>query len=247
MERNYGWVIVAAGAVITCVALGAMFALPVYLAPIAEDTGWTRAGISGAMTIGFIVMGVAGFAAGALSDRIGARPLVIFGGVLIGIGLFIASRTTDVFIFQLAYGGLMGVGVRHLRRSDHGDHPQLVRQAPRPRDFAGLDRRRHRADDLQPARDRAHRNLRLAHLDADHRRRRDRSHRSGRPAHPPCPSRPRRRRAGARPCRGRRSRAAPSRPAGPRSARRSSPCLRACSSSAAPPIPGRSSTPSATP
>ena len=64
MERNYGWVIVAAGAFITCVAFGAMFALPVYLQPIAEDTGWTRAGISGAMTIGFIVMGVAGLRCG---------------------------------------------------------------------------------------------------------------------------------------------------------------------------------------
>ncbi|RYG55661.1 MAG: MFS transporter, partial [Alphaproteobacteria bacterium] len=47
MERHYGWVIVAAGAVITCLAMGAMFALPVYLQPIADETGWTRAGISG--------------------------------------------------------------------------------------------------------------------------------------------------------------------------------------------------------
>ena len=73
MERNYGWVIVAAGAFISCVAFGAMFALPVYLQPMAEDTGWTRAGISGAMTIGFIVMGVAGFALRARSATVSAR------------------------------------------------------------------------------------------------------------------------------------------------------------------------------
>jgi MFS family permease len=109
MERNYGWVIVAAGAVITCVAMGAMFALPVYLQPMAAETGWTRAGISGAMTIGFIVMGIAGFAWGSLSDRIGTRPIVLIGAVLLGIGLFVASQTTDLIIFQLAYGGLMGV------------------------------------------------------------------------------------------------------------------------------------------
>ena len=77
MERHYGWVIVAAGAVITCLAMGAMFALPVYLQPIADETGWTRAGISGAMTVGFIVMGVAGFFWGTLTDRIGARPVVL--------------------------------------------------------------------------------------------------------------------------------------------------------------------------
>jgi MFS family permease len=109
MSRNYGWVIVAAGAFISCVAFGAMFALPVYLQTIAEETGWTRAGISGAMTIGFIVMGIAGFAWGALSDRIGARPIVLIGGVVIGLGLLIASQARDLIVFQLAYGGLMGV------------------------------------------------------------------------------------------------------------------------------------------
>lgn len=108
MERHYGWVIVAAGAVITCLAMGAMFALPVYLQPMADDTGWSRAGISGAMTVGFIVMGVGGFVWGTLTDRIGARPVVLIAAVLLGLGLFIASRANDLLVFQLAYGGLVG-------------------------------------------------------------------------------------------------------------------------------------------
>ena len=105
---HYGWVVVAAGAVITCVAMGALFALPVYLQPIADETGWSRAGISGAMTIGFIVMGVAGFAWGTISDRIGARPVVVIASLLLGTGLFVASRATDLLVFQMAYGGLVG-------------------------------------------------------------------------------------------------------------------------------------------
>src|SRR5690554_3342775 len=108
MSRNYGWVVVAAGAVITCVAMGAMFALPVYLQPIADETGWTRAGISSAMTVGFIVMGVAGFGWGTLSDKIGARPVVLIASGLLGLGLLIASRTQSLLVFQLAYGGLVG-------------------------------------------------------------------------------------------------------------------------------------------
>ena len=43
MEKHYGWVVVGAGALITCLAMGAMFALPVYLQPMAEATGWSRA------------------------------------------------------------------------------------------------------------------------------------------------------------------------------------------------------------
>ena len=103
MASRYGWVIVAAGAIITCVAMGAMFALPVYLQPIAEDTGWSHAGISFAMTIGFIVMGVAGFLWGTLSDRIGPRPVVLIAAAMLGAGLFIASRASDLVVFQLAY------------------------------------------------------------------------------------------------------------------------------------------------
>ena len=108
MDRHYGWVIVAAGALITCVAAGSMFALPVYLQPISDETGWSRAGISGAMTIGFIVMGVAGFLWGTISDRIGARPVVLIASVMLGLGLLLASRAADLVTFQFAYGGLVG-------------------------------------------------------------------------------------------------------------------------------------------
>jgi len=108
MRIQYGWVMVAVGAVITCIAMGALFALPVYLQAIATDTGWSRADISLAMTIGFVVMGFAGFGWGALSDRIGPRPVVIAGAVLLGIGLFVACRAPNIVVFQISYGALVG-------------------------------------------------------------------------------------------------------------------------------------------
>ena len=51
MERSYGWVVVAAGALMGCVAIGAMFSLAVFLQPMADATGWSRTGISTAMTL----------------------------------------------------------------------------------------------------------------------------------------------------------------------------------------------------
>lgn len=111
MERHYGWVMVAAGAVISCVAFGAMFALPVYLQPIADETGWSRAGISGAMTLGFITLGVGGFGWGALSDRIGARPVVLIAAAMTFAGLALASTAQSLLLFQLAFGGLLGLAI----------------------------------------------------------------------------------------------------------------------------------------
>ena len=107
-ESRYGWVIVAAGALMTCAAFGAVFSLAVFLQPMADATGWSRAGISGAMTLVFLAMGVGGFAWGVLSDRFGARPVVLAGSVLLSLGLVLASRAGSLLEFQLTYGLLVG-------------------------------------------------------------------------------------------------------------------------------------------
>jgi MFS family permease len=109
MESSYRWVIVAVGALMTCVGIGAMFSLAVYLAPMSVDTGWSRAGISSAMTLDFLVMGVASFGWGAASDRFGTRIVVLTGALLLGLGLLLASRTTSLLEFQLTYGILVGL------------------------------------------------------------------------------------------------------------------------------------------
>lgn len=105
----YRWVIVALGGLMGCVAVGSMFSLAVFLAPISAATGWSRAAISGAMTIDFLAMGIAGFAWGAISDRFGVRVVVLTGAVLLGAGLLIASRATSLLGFQIGYGVLIGI------------------------------------------------------------------------------------------------------------------------------------------
>ena len=109
MNLSYRWVIVAAGALISCVAIGAIFSLAVFLQPMAQATGWSRAGISSAMTLDFLAMGVAGFGWGAASDRFGARIVVLIGAVLLGLGLLLASRATSLLEFQLMFGVVVGL------------------------------------------------------------------------------------------------------------------------------------------
>jgi len=109
MKSSYRWVIVACGALMTCVGIGAMFSLAVYLQPMSGETGWSRTGISSAMTLDFLVMGTAGFGWGALSDRIGPRLVVLAGAALLGLGLVLASGATSLLQFQLTYGLLVGL------------------------------------------------------------------------------------------------------------------------------------------
>ncbi len=108
-EHPYRWTIVAVGALMTCVALGAMFSLAIFLDPVSRDMGWSRAGISVAMTINFLVMGAGAFAWGALSDRYGTRVVVSIGAVLLGLALVLTSRVQSLLLFQLTYGILVGL------------------------------------------------------------------------------------------------------------------------------------------
>jgi MFS family permease len=108
-NSRYRWVIVAAGGLLGCVAIGGMFSLPVLLQPITRDTGWSVAGVSSAMTIGFLAMAFASMIWGTLSDRVGPRPVVLTGSIVIAASLALASRATSLIEFQLLFGLLVGL------------------------------------------------------------------------------------------------------------------------------------------
>ena len=113
-KLHYGWVIVAAGALMTWMAMGALLALPVFLAPISADTGWSRGGIGFAMTLNFLTMGIGSAVWGGLSDRYGPRMILVAGAVLLGAGLALASRATSLLEFQAIYGLLIGIAAGSL-------------------------------------------------------------------------------------------------------------------------------------
>ncbi len=110
-DSSYRWVIVTAGGVMGCVTMGALFSLPVLLTPMTQDTGWSRTGISSAMTIAFLSMAVTSMAWGALSDRFGARPVVLVGAGLYSLSLWLAGNAPSLFLFQLCFGILAGGSV----------------------------------------------------------------------------------------------------------------------------------------
>ena len=107
----YGWVIVVAGMLVTCMGLGAMFSLGVFLKPVSETMGWSRTSISTVALLNWIFMGLGSFAWGALSDRIGTRAVVLGGGGLLGLGLVTASQAATLIQFQLLFGVLVGFAV----------------------------------------------------------------------------------------------------------------------------------------
>ena len=110
-NSQYKWVIVAAGGLLGCVAVGAMFSLPVLLLPISRDTGWSVTGVSSAMTFGFLAMALASMAWGSLSDRVGPRPIAVAGSMVLAASLFLASKASSLVVFQLIFGVAVGASV----------------------------------------------------------------------------------------------------------------------------------------
>jgi MFS family permease len=109
MRIFYGWVIVGAGIVITCLGMGTMMSLGIFLQPMSSATGWSRTSISIAALLNFLCMGPASFAWGALSDRFGTRAVALAGGALLGLGLMAASQAGTVGQFQILFGMTVGV------------------------------------------------------------------------------------------------------------------------------------------
>jgi MFS family permease len=107
-NSHYRWVIVAAGGVLGCVAIGGMFSLPVFLRPIASDTGWSVTGVSSAMTVGFLAMAFSSMIWGTLSDRLGPRPVVLTGSIVLAASLALASRASSLLSFQIMFGLMVG-------------------------------------------------------------------------------------------------------------------------------------------
>ena len=114
LDTHYRWFIVAAGGLLGCVAMGAMFCLPVFLLPLSRDTGWSTTGISSAMTVGFLTMALASMVWGNLSDRIGPRPVILIGCTLMVSSLLLSSIAPSLLVFQAAFGLLTGLAASAL-------------------------------------------------------------------------------------------------------------------------------------
>jgi MFS family permease len=88
----YGWRIVSASFVILFITVGiGLYSPPVFLVPLQEHFGWSRAAIAAGGSIAAVVSGIASPLIGAWLDRYGARRVMLFGAVVMGCGLGLLS------------------------------------------------------------------------------------------------------------------------------------------------------------
>jgi MFS family permease len=107
----YGWIVLSAAFLIITIGIGTMFSSGVFLIPLQEEFGWSRAEISSASFLNWIAFGLFSFLCGTLSDRVGTRRVVVFGGVTLGLGMILAGFTRQMWQLYMTFGLLGGMGV----------------------------------------------------------------------------------------------------------------------------------------
>ena len=107
----YGHVIAASCFCIQAVGIGTYLSYGVLFNPLIDEFGWSRASISGAASMAFLLMGFLGIGVGKLNDRIGPRILMTVSGVFFGLGYFLMSRLEAIWQLYLFFGVIFGIGL----------------------------------------------------------------------------------------------------------------------------------------
>jgi MFS transporter, OFA family, oxalate/formate antiporter len=110
MVRNRGWVVTFAGTGIN-LALGVLYTWSVISKGVPDAWGWSETDKSLPYAIACLVFCLVMVPAGWMQDRVGPRIVATIGGVLVGIGLILASRTTSPIGYILGFGLLAGAGI----------------------------------------------------------------------------------------------------------------------------------------
>jgi MFS transporter, OFA family, oxalate/formate antiporter len=98
-----------AGGMLLNVALGSLFAWSVFVLPLEQEFGWTRAQTSWVFTIAFMATTICLVIGGVLQDRRGPRPGAAIAAVAIAVAYALASLTTTLPFLYVTFGLVGGI------------------------------------------------------------------------------------------------------------------------------------------
>ena len=108
--KNLGWMVTFAGMGIN-LALGVLYSWSVIKGAIEKDFGWNASKLNDPYALCCLVFAFSMILAGRCQDKFGPRITAFAGGLLVGIGLFIASRTNSYEAWVIGFGLFTGLGI----------------------------------------------------------------------------------------------------------------------------------------
>jgi MFS transporter, OFA family, oxalate/formate antiporter len=108
--KNLGWMVTFAGMGIN-LALGVLYSWSVIKGAIEKDFGWEAARLNDPYALCCIAFAFSMILAGRCQDKFGPRITAFLGGLLVGVGLFIASRSNSYLSWVIGFGLFAGIGI----------------------------------------------------------------------------------------------------------------------------------------
>lgn len=105
------WLTLAASFVVLAIYRAVTSSFSILVLPLQDELAAPRAVVTLIFTAHMLVYSMASFACGALIGRFGPRATIMFGGVLLGLGMAAMSLAHSVATLGLAFGLLCGAGV----------------------------------------------------------------------------------------------------------------------------------------
>ena len=105
----YGWFVVAACVFISMAGNGAYNGFGVFIIPMSDEFGWSRAQVSFAASLGTLLGGFSQPVFGWLFDRIGGRRLILWGLAGFGFSNVLLMFTNGIAYLIFVYGVLMAL------------------------------------------------------------------------------------------------------------------------------------------
>src|SRR6516225_1288073 len=104
------WVVTFAGTGIN-LALGVLYTWSLFKESIGKEFGWKGEQLNDPYALCCIVFAFAMILAGRCQDKLGPRLTASLGGLMVGAGLVLISRTQSYALWVLGFGLLVGVGI----------------------------------------------------------------------------------------------------------------------------------------
>lgn len=107
----YGYVIVAIAFIIHFISFSLYDSFGVFVKPLVDEFGWSRAMISGAYSLSFVLMGLMATMMGFLIDKRGPRLALTICCFCLGLGFLLISQTQALWHLYLFFGVIVGIGM----------------------------------------------------------------------------------------------------------------------------------------
>ncbi len=106
-----GWVAVGCAFVSMFICFGITYSFGAFFDSMSSDFDTSRSATSAVFSITTFIFFSGGIISGNAADRFGPKPVLIFGGLSMGLGLYLTSLINELWVGYITYGLGVGVGV----------------------------------------------------------------------------------------------------------------------------------------